>query len=117
MKSIILFWGMIAGMALSPAIQAQHKAPVTVSFWVGGVCEMCRERIERTVDVRGVRSAEYSLEHHRLTVTYQPSKVSEEYLHLLLNEAGHDTEKSKASDAAYDTVHGCCKYRGHDHND
>lgn len=79
---------------------------------------MCKARIERALDTKGVRSATYNLETHQLTVTYAPAKISLDQIHSLLNAVGHDTEKSKASEAAYDKVHGCCKYRQHeDHED
>jgi len=68
------------------------------------------------MDVKGVKTAEYDLDSHMLSVTYTTKHISEETIHQLLNEAGHDTEKMTASDAQYDTVHGCCKYRDHEHN-
>lgn len=77
---------------------------------------MCKARIERAMDTKGVRAASYNLEAHELNVTYVPAKISIEQLHALLNEIGHDTDKSKASDAAYERVHGCCKYRTHENH-
>lgn len=89
---------------------------VETSFRVEGICEMCEERIEKAMDVKGVKMADYDLDTHTLSVAYNSKKISEDELHDLLNEAGHDTEKSKASDEQYDRVHACCKYRkGHDH--
>ncbi|MFM1933050.1 MAG: hypothetical protein RL226_2353 [Bacteroidota bacterium] len=112
------------------AFSATAQKTQTATFWVGGVCEMCEERIENALDVKGVKVADYNLQTHKVTVTFNSKKISEDKLHALLNAAGHDTEKSKASDEAYDRVHGCCKYRdpevqkahqhgeedGHDHD-
>lgn len=116
MKTILSF--LLTAMMLVSGTQsfAQGRKAVIATFWVGGVCEMCKERIERAVDVPGVKAASYTLENHQLTVTYLPKKITEEKLHELLNKAGHDTAKSSASDEAYKKVHGCCKYREHTHN-
>lgn len=116
MKPIFSMLIVAAIVALSNPLFAQSKKPVTTVFWVGGVCDMCKERIERAVDVPGVKSASYNLEKHELTVIYSPKKLNEEKLHELLNKAGHDTSKSPASDEAYSKVHSCCKYREHEHN-
>lgn len=96
------------------SVQAQKKGVTTVSFEVSGICGMCEERIENALDVKGVKKAEYNTDTHMCEVVYNENKISEEELHKLLNEAGHDTEKSKATDEQYATVHSCCKYREHD---
>lgn len=107
--SFILFLGLFAFQS-----NAQN---VEQTFWVGGVCEMCKERIEKTMDTQGVRFAEYNVDSHELTVAYNTKKVSETEIHALLNNAGHDTAKSKASDEQYAAIHGCCKYRDHKHDE
>ena len=84
---------------------------VETSFHVSGVCGMCEDRIEKAVDVKGVKQADYDLDTHTLSIAYNPKHISEDEIHQLLNAVGHDTEKSKATDEQYDTVHGCCKYR------
>ncbi|MFT5183055.1 MAG: mercuric ion binding protein [Flavobacteriales bacterium] len=95
---------------------AQKSKPVSLEFEVGGVCDMCKKRIEKTMDIAGVVFAEYELDTHTLSLVYKPNKIDEEKIHELLNEAGHDTEKSKATDEQYDAIHNCCKYREHLHN-
>lgn len=74
---------------------------------------MCKKRIEGAVDLKGVKYASYDLSRHELTVTYVPSRITEEELHRRINAVGHDTSRSSASEAAYDSIHGCCRYRGH----
>lgn len=103
-------------MFLGLSTFAQKNKPVSLEFEVGGVCEMCKERIEKTMDVPGVVFAEYELDTHTLSLVYKPKKIDEDRIHELLNEAGHDTEKSKATDEQYDAIHHCCKYREHVHN-
>jgi mercuric ion binding protein len=99
----VLFFGLF--------IQTATGQVVTEKFWVGGVCDMCKERIETTLDTKGVKMAEYDLQTNTLEVTYASNKISSNQIHKLLNAKGHDTSKSKASDESYDEIHGCCKYR------
>ncbi len=92
-------------------MMANAQKVIETSFNVSGVCEMCEARIEKAVDVKGVKSADYDLETHLLSIAYSPKRISEEKIHGLLNMAGHDTERSQALDEQYEAVHGCCKYR------
>lgn len=111
-KYIVSFALLTVGFSMTS--MAQGNRPVTVEFFVDGTCDMCEERIEKALDVKGVLYADYELDEHKLEVTYKPHKISEEKIHKLLNAVGHDTEKSKASDAEYNAIHHCCKYRDHD---
>jgi periplasmic mercuric ion binding protein len=116
MKTTIYFFLILLFLSLGTnELSAQAKGPVTTSFWVGGVCGMCEKRIEKALDTKGVIKADYDLDNHTLTLTYNPKKISEDKIHQLLNAVGHDTEKSLASDEEYGNIHGCCKYREHDH--
>lgn len=113
MKSIFTI---VLVMAFATLGFAQDKKTQTTSFFVAGVCDMCKMRIERAVDVKGVKSASYDLSTHQLQITYQPAKITEAKIHQLLNEAGHDTSYSKATEEQYEKVHGCCKYRQHENH-
>lgn len=101
-------------LMLCSEVKAQNS--IETSFRVSGICEMCKARIEKAVDVKGVKSANYDLDTHTLTIAYSSRTISESDIHLLLNEVGHDTEKSTCSDEQYDRVHGCCKYREHENH-
>ncbi|MFN0031907.1 MAG: heavy-metal-associated domain-containing protein [Flavobacteriales bacterium] len=97
-------------LAFTPGPTKQVKT-VTTTFWVAGICGLCEELIEKAMDTRGVVAADYVLDTNMLTVTYKPKKISEDQLHQLLNDAGYDTDKSKATDDQYSRTPGCCKYR------
>lgn len=114
MKSIKIF-SFFLFLTIS-SLSAQEKEIVEISFRVEGICDMCEERIENALSVKGVKSADWDLKTHQCKVVFRSDKISEEEIHKLLNEVGHDTEKSKASDEQYSRVHTCCRYReGHDH--
>ena len=87
--------------------QAQSKK---TSFIVNGMCEMCKERIESTLDVKGVTFASWSEETHLCNVTFNSKKISEKELHQLLAAKGHDTPICRATDEAYNNLHHCCHY-------
>ena len=106
MKNIIV----LALCMLSFGAYAQTKN-TTANFWVAGACGMCENTIEKAVDVKGVVAYDYDLTAHRLTITFNPTKITLDKIHALINAAGYDTEKSNATDEQYSRVHGCCKYR------
>lgn len=108
MKNLIILIAFVAFGFTNNAI-AQKKVETT--FKVDGVCGMCKKRIETAMDIKGVSFAEWNKETSDLFVVYNPKKVSEDELHRLLNEAGHDTEKSKATNEQYNSINGCCRYR------
>lgn len=89
--------------------KAQNKTADTI--WVDGLCGMCKDRIETALDVKGIWVAEWNVNTKDLYVVYKESKITKEQICTLINEAGHDTELSKATDEQYGKVHGCCMYR------
>jgi copper chaperone CopZ len=109
MKNAIL---LVAFLVLGTgSLFAQKQKPVTTSFWVAGACDMCKTTIESAVDVKGVLTASYDLANHRLTLTYKPDKISIDAIHNRIHEAGYDTENGNCTEAQYNRVHQCCKYR------
>ncbi len=109
-KNIIksLLWA-ITVLGLSAFALPAKKT--TVTFKVYGTCDMCQERIESAVDVKGVSYASYHIDSSELTVTYNPKKITEDQIHKLVAAIGHDTDKVKATDSAYQSLPTCCRYR------
>ncbi|MDP5170738.1 MAG: heavy-metal-associated domain-containing protein [Bacteroidia bacterium] len=100
-------------LAISGAtLRAQDALPkiVETSFKVSGVCGECKERIETTLDTKGVKFASWNQDTQMLTLAFQPKKITEEKIHNLLTEAGHATEKAEANPVAYQNLPGCCQY-------
>ena len=80
------------------------------NFLVQGVCAMCEDRIENALDLKGIKLAAWDLKSKRIRVIYKNTLYTEEELHVLIAEAGHSTEKVKATKAAYEKLHKCCRY-------
>ncbi|BBE19902.1 Co/Zn/Cd efflux system membrane fusion protein [Aquipluma nitroreducens] len=79
---------------------------------ISGNCDMCKERIETAAkSVPGVASAEWSAETKKLHVQFDGTKTNMDDIQKAIAKAGHDTEKYKASDAAYKALPECCLYR------
>ncbi len=88
---------------------AQKKTEIT--FKVDGVCGMCEDRIEQALDVPGVIISDWNVESKMLKVAYKTKKISEQQIHQRVADAGHDTDRVKATDEVYAMIHSCCKYR------
>jgi mercuric ion binding protein len=96
-------------------VQAQDHSKLatqnTESIKVSGNCDMCKARIEKAAKIDGVNKAEWSDETKLLTLVYNPAIVSSDVVQKKIAAAGHDTEKIKADESAYNKLPGCCKYR------
>ena len=107
-KSIII----AALVLISQVTYAQDKdvKKKEINFEVAGKCDMCKTRIENALDIKGVKFAEWSVETHQCKIIFNPQKISEDDIHKTLSELGHDTDKLKANEEAYENLHGCCHY-------
>jgi periplasmic mercuric ion binding protein len=85
--------------------------PKTETLKVSGNCDMCKARIEKAAKIDGVTKAEWSEKTKTLTATFDPAKTNMDAIGKKIAEAGHDNEKAKATDKAYDKLPGCCQYR------
>jgi Cu(I)/Ag(I) efflux system membrane fusion protein len=94
-------------------MQAATTGGEHVMMNVQGLCEMCKDRIEKAAkSVGGVTSASWDLNTKQLHLEFDPNKTSSDAVAKAIAAAGHDTEKYKADQATYDTLPACCKYRG-----
>lgn len=91
----------------SPATGGEH-----VMLTVQGLCEMCKERIEKTAKaVNGVHTASWDLKTKQLHLGFDPAQTSADAVAEAIAKAGHDTDQYKADKATYDALPDCCKYR------
>jgi copper chaperone CopZ len=104
MKNIIFALLFLVGLSA-------YAQKSTLEIPVSGICEMCKARIERSLDVPGIWFAEWNVETKVATVVYKGDKITPEEIHGLIANAGHDTDQKKASEEAYAKVHDCCRYR------
>lgn len=77
---------------------------------VWGNCEVCKKRIENAATSAGAITADWNELSHILAISYDGAKTSSEKIQKAIAAAGHDTEKFKADDNAYEKLPSCCKY-------
>ena len=113
MKTVKIIIVALLVIAFTSNTNAQTPATKskTETIKVSGNCDMCKARIEKAAKIDGVSKAEWNKETKLLAVTYDPAKTNVDAIGKKVAAAGHDTEKIKAEDKAYDKLPGCCKYR------
>ncbi|MEO0898040.1 MAG: heavy-metal-associated domain-containing protein [Bacteroidota bacterium] len=84
---------------------------VETSFWVDGVCGMCKNTIETALDVKGVRFAEWDQQTGIAKVIYRSDKLSEMELKKLVSKVGYRTKDVKENKEAYENLPFCCQYK------
>lgn len=98
-------------LALVSNAQDNKATDTTVSFKVFGACGQCKQRIQKSLKIKGVVTASWDVETKMLSVTYHPALVTLAQLHHTVTAVGHDTEQEKASDDVYKALPECCHYR------
>lgn len=106
MKKIVVVAFLIATVGYTQDKNAKQ------TLEVDGVCEMCKKRIETAcIKTKGVKSAVWNVDTHELKLVYNENKTNLDSIKKNIVAVGHDTKGLKASDEAYNSLHGCCKYR------
>ena len=114
MKNIIKKVVLLLAVCLFPAFthaQEKKKEVLTIYFKVAGNCEQCKKRIENAADIKGVKTSSWDEDTKILKVIYRADKVSEKQIKEAVAKSGHDAETFLATEATYNKLPGCCKYR------
>jgi copper chaperone CopZ len=107
MKKLGIIMVMLFGLT---AFSQDKNAKASIE--VDGVCNMCKERIEKAcIRTKGVKSAVWSVETHELKLIYDARKTDLKTINQSIADVGHDTKDITATDEAYNSVHACCLYR------
>jgi len=84
----------------------------TDTFFVDGVCGMCKERIENScIKVKGIKSVKWNIDSRMLSIIYNEKKINLPDIHKFVASIGHDTKIEKAPEEIYNSLEMCCKYR------
>lgn len=105
MKSLAIFLFFAFGFSNSSFAQTQND---TIKVW--GSCGMCKSKIEKTAKSAGAKSASWDVDTHMLVLTYKTEKTDLKKIQESIAKVGYDTQDVTADNAAYDALHGCCKY-------
>lgn len=88
----------------------KDRSITTSSIKVYGECGSCKNRIENSLKVEGVKSAKWNAEDQFLTVQYNAKNITLDKIRSLVAGVGHDTDKIKANDMVYQKLPDCCHY-------
>lgn len=78
---------------------------------IKGNCDMCQKRIQKAaLTVSGVKQAIWNIETKELSLIFNENKTSPLAVKTAIAKVGHDSDDVKATDKAYNKLHGCCKY-------
>mgnify|MGYP000846676597 CR=1 FL=1 len=102
MKNIILAVLMVATLGVS-------AKTITKQILVKGECGMCKEKIDKALDMPGVSFAEWNAETKMLTVRYNDKKVTEDKLHETISTLGYATDKMEANKDGQGKLDKCCQ--------
>lgn len=108
MKTIKFFSIAVLLISLSFSVTAQQNTTETIP--VSGNCGMCKTTIEKAAKKAGATSAEWDTETKKLTLSFDSGSTNLGKIQQTIAEAGYDTRDAKATDAAYNKLHACCKY-------
>lgn len=112
MKSRVVLSFMVVAMLSVTTAFGKSK---TEKFKVFGNCGMCEKTIEKAAkSVDGVSTADWNKESKMIEVKLDDSKTDVHKVHMAIAKAGYDTKMHKATDEAYNKLHGCCKYERED---
>ena len=117
MKTIKLIAALLISIFTGNVSIAQTAVKETIK--VPGNCGMCKSKIEKSAKSAGATFAVWNHETQILNVSYNPKKSSSDKIQKAVAASGYDTQKFKATEKAYDNLHGCCKYdrTGEGHSD
>lgn len=107
-KSLIIFIPLIIVVSIS---FAQESKIIETEFKVEGNCNLCKNRIEKSLKINEVKYAKWNKSSKLLKVAFDNS-VTVDSLQKRIAEVGHDTEKYKAKNETYAKLPNCCLYRG-----
>lgn len=101
----------IVVLMLSITLKSFSQNPNTiVSFKVYGNCGMCKQSIEKALQIESIKACSWNPDSKLLRLKFDERLISLDSLHKRIVAIGYDTDKYKANDLAYDSLHKCCKY-------
>ncbi len=111
MKKIffIFFLALLSQTAFSQETASGNTLQDT-QFMVLGNCGMCKKTIEKAALGTGATTAVWDQKTDMLTVSFDTQKTSADAIQKAVALSGYDNAGYKASDEAYNNLHGCCQY-------
>ena len=104
------FASIISDKTFAATVKGKEKAIIITS----AQCDECKERIEATLNkLDGIKSIDLNLDNKKLTVVFDPAKVTLDQIRTAVSNTGYDADDVKANDEAYNNLPKCCQKGGH----
>jgi periplasmic mercuric ion binding protein len=100
-KIAIILLSLVSTFTIAQTNEKDKSSLSTVSFNVSGNCGMCKNRIEKSLEVDGVVNKQWDGKTKMIEVKFDAAKITEEKMHELIAESGHDTQKASAKEDVY----------------
>ncbi len=110
MKSISKILVAITLLLSSTACNAQIKNAKTETVKIYGNCGMCETTIETAGNLKKVAKVDWNKDTKMATLTYNPSKTSQDEILKKIALAGYDSDKFLAPNEVYAKLPDCCHY-------
>ncbi|MDC1337718.1 metal transporter [Flavobacteriaceae bacterium] len=108
MKYLIILSLLVSSFCFS---QESNSKSQKVSFNVKGVCEMCKDRIEKgTIKLKGVKYVNWDIISNNISLIYNSKKINLDDIHKGISLLGHSTDKYTAPSEIYNNLPDCCMY-------
>jgi copper chaperone CopZ len=82
----------------------------TAKFTVWGNCGMCKETIEKSLKILGVKKANWHIESKIMTVSFDTTLVDVISIQKAIAAVGYDNVQYTGDNSAYAKLHACCQY-------
>jgi copper chaperone CopZ len=89
---------------------AQIKNAHSTTVRVDGDCHMCETTIEKAAFVKGEAEADWDVDAKTARITIDSTRTDLDAVLQRIAQAGYDSERYLAPDAAYAALPGCCQY-------
>src|SRR5262245_13122982 len=106
MKVLKIF--LVASICIS-TVAAYAQKTRTESIKVAGECGTCKKKIEKAAREAGATYAAWDMHTKMLKLSYNAG-TDVGVIEQRIADAGYDTPKFKATDAAYNSLDKCCQY-------
>ena len=112
MKNVL--FAVFALLFVQVATAQEKKAKFeTVVIQTSAECGSCKTRLEDVLNyTKGVKFAELNLEDKKVTVGYNPKKISLDEIRKIISETGYDADDLKANPKSVEKLPACCKPGG-----
>ena len=85
----------------------------TVVIQTSAECGDCKDRLEDLLNyTKGVKFAELNLEDKKITVKYNPKKITVDQIKQKINGVGYDADENKADPEMVKKLPACCQPGG-----